>query len=126
MRMIAPLFRLGLGGRLGNGRQWMSCIEIHDLAAMVAASLRDPSLSGPVNAVMPSPVTNAAFTQAVAREAGRPALFPAPSFALRAALGDLSHLLLDSQRVVPTRLPAGFAYRFGTVEAALRNVFRGS
>jgi len=75
---------------------------------------------------MPSPVTNAAFTQAMAREAGRPALFSAPSFALRAALGDLSHLLLDSQRVVPTRLPAGFAYRFGTVEAALRNVFRGS
>ena len=101
MKLIKPVFRLGLGGRLGSGRQWMSCIEIADLAAMVMTCLHDDSLSGPVNAVMPEPVTNAEFTRALARSAHRPAPFPAPAFALRLVLGDLSHLLLDSQRVVP-------------------------
>lgn len=101
MSLIRPVFRLGLGGRLGSGRQWMSCIEIADLAAMVTTCLHDDSLSGPVNAVMPEPVTNAEFTRAIARSVHRPALFPVPSFALRLVLGDLSHLLLDSQRVVP-------------------------
>jgi uncharacterized protein (TIGR01777 family) len=101
MRLIRPVFRLGLGGRLGSGRQWMSCIEIADLAAMVMTCLHDASISGPVNAVMLEPVTNAEFTRAVARSVHRPALFPVPAFALRLALGDLSHLLLDSQRVVP-------------------------
>jgi NAD dependent epimerase/dehydratase family enzyme len=79
----------------------MSCIEIADLAAMAMTCLHDESRSGPVNAVMPEPVTNAEFTRAVARSVHRPALFPVPAFALRLALGDLSHLLLDSQRVVP-------------------------
>ena len=102
MKLIKPVFRLGLGGRLGSGRQWMSCIEIADLAAMVMTCLHDDSLSGPVNAVMPEPVTNAEFTRAIARSVHRPALFPVPAFALRLVLGDLSHLLLDSQRVVPS------------------------
>jgi uncharacterized protein (TIGR01777 family) len=101
MRLIRPVFRLGLGGRLGSGRQWMSCIEIADLATMVTTCLHNESLSGPVNAVMPEPVTNAEFTRAVARSVHRPALFPVPAFVLRLALGDLSHLLLDSQRVAP-------------------------
>ncbi len=125
MRLIKPVFRMGLGGRLGSGRQWMSCIEIADLAAMVMTCLHDGSISGPVNAVMPEPVTNGDFTKAAARAAHRPALLPAPAFALRLGLGDLSHLMLDSQRVVPKRLADfGFNYRFGTVESAMKEVFR--
>ena len=125
MSLIRPVFRLGLGGRLGSGRQWMSCIEIADLAAMVTTCLHDDSLSGPVNAVMPEPVTNADFTRAIARSVHRPALFPVPSFALRLALGDLSHLLLDSQRVVPARLRReGFTYRYPTLGVAMEEVFR--
>ena len=125
MGLIKPLFRGALGGRLGSGHQWMSCIEVGDLAAAAARCLRDEGIRGPVNAVMPDPVTNSAFTHAAARAAHRPALFPAPAFALRAALGDLSHLLLDSQRVVPRRLEAlGFDYRFGTIDSAMGEVFR--
>jgi uncharacterized protein (TIGR01777 family) len=125
MRLIRPVFRLGLGGRLGSGRQWMSCIEIADLATMVTTCLHNESLSGPVNAVMPEPVTNAEFTRAVARSVHRPALFPVPAFVLRLALGDLSHLLLDSQRVVPRRFQKeGFKYRFPLIDSAMEEVFR--
>jgi len=102
----------------------MSCIEISDLAAMVATCLHEGSLSGSVNAVQPEPVTNKNFTLSIARSAHRPALFPAPAVALRLLLGDLSHLLLDSQRVVPgCFLRHGFAYRFPSVESALKEVF---
>ena len=125
MKLIRPLFRLGLGGRLGNGKQWMSCIEVDDLASMVLKCLHDDSISGPVNAVMPDPITNDGFTRAAAHAARRPALFPAPAFALRVMLGDLSHLLLDSQRVIPKAAAAcGFRYRFGTVNSAMEEVFR--
>ena len=125
MKLIRPLFRLGLGGRLGDGKQWMSCIEVDDLASMVLACLHDDSIRGPVNAVMPETITNAGFTRAAARAARRPAPFPAPAFALRMMLGDLSHLLLDSQRVVPKGpAPCGFRYRFGTVDSAMEEVFR--
>jgi uncharacterized protein (TIGR01777 family) len=125
MKLIKPLFRMGLGGRLGSGRQWMSCIEVDDLASMVMVCLHDDSISGPMNAVMPEPVTNAEFTKAAARAVHRPSFLPAPAFALRLALGDLSHLLLDSQRVVPKRFADfGFHYRFGTVDSAMKEVFR--
>ena len=124
MKLIAPVFRLGLGGRLGSGRQWMSCIEVHDLADIIMECLRNDSLHGPVNAVMHQPVTNRDFTHLVAQSAGRPALFPAPAFALRLLLGDLSHLLLDSQRIIPSRLKGlGFPYCAGTLQEALKQVF---
>lgn len=120
MKLVAPIFRAGLGGRLGSGRQWMSCISVDDLALMVAESLRNESISGALNAVMPSPVTNAEFTRAVARGVRRPAIFPVPAWLLRLTLGDLSHLLLDSQRVIPKRLEEhGFRYRYPTLEAAV-------
>jgi uncharacterized protein (TIGR01777 family) len=123
MRLIRPVFRLGLGGRLGSGRQWMSCIEIADLAAMVTICLHDETFSGPVNAVMPEPVTNAEFTRAVALSVRRPTLFPVPSFALRLGLGDLSHLLLDSHRVVPRALSGkGYRYRYPDVGSAFASV----
>jgi uncharacterized protein (TIGR01777 family) len=125
MKLIKPVFRLGLGGRLGSGTQWMPCIEVEDLAAMVSTCLHDVQFKGPVNAVMPEPVTNSDFTRAAAHAARRPALFPAPAFALRLGLGDLSRLLLDSQRVVPGRfLQSGFPYRFAKVGAAMEEIFR--
>ena len=125
MKLIGSVFRAGLGGRLGSGRQWMSCIGVDDLAAMVMECLHDDSISGPMNAVMPEPVTNAEFTKAVSRAVHRPAFLPAPAFALRLLLGDLSHLMLDSQRVVPGRFAGhGFRYRFDSVGSAMEEMFR--
>jgi uncharacterized protein len=121
MRFLKPLFRLGLGGRLGSGRQWMSCIEVGDLAAIIADCLHDDAVRGAVNAVMPHPVTNREFTAEVARACRRPAIVPAPSLLLRFFLGDLSHLLLDSQRILPAVLTRrGFAYGCPTVGTAVR------
>ena len=120
MKLIGPIFRAGLGGRLGSGRQWMSCVAVQDLAQMVSESLHNDAISGPMNAVMPEPVTNAEFTRALASALNRPAFFPVPAFALRLFLGDLSHLLLDSQQVIPKRFGEfGFQYRFSKVEDAL-------
>ena len=120
-----PVFRAGLGGNLGSGRQWMSCIEIDDLAVMVLECLHNDSISGPMNAVMPEPVTNAEFTKAAGRAAHRPAFFPAPAFALRLMLGDLSHLMLDSQRIIPKRFEGlSFPYQYRNAGAAMTEVFR--
>jgi uncharacterized protein (TIGR01777 family) len=125
MQLIKPVVRAGLGGRLGSGRQWMSCIEVEDLASMVIECLHNDSISGPVNAVMPHPVTNEEFTKAAGKAAHRLTLFPAPSFAIRLGLGDLSHLLLDSQRVIPKRFQQiQFPYRYETVGDAMKEVFR--
>jgi hypothetical protein len=124
MKLIAPVFQAGLGGRLGTGNQWMSCIGVEDLASMILACLHDETLRGAINAVMPEPLTNSRFTQAVAAAARRPALIPAPAFALRLLLGDLSHLLLDSARIIPSRFAKkGFAYRHPTVAEAVKQVF---
>jgi uncharacterized protein (TIGR01777 family) len=125
MQLIKPVVRAGLGGRLGSGRHWMSCIEVEDLASMVIECLHNDSISGPVNAVMPHPVTNEEFTKAAGKAAHRLTLFPAPSFAIRLGLGDLSHLLLDSQRVIPKRFQQiQFPYRYETVGDAMKEVFR--
>ena len=125
MKLIKPVFRTGLGGCLGSGRQWMSCIEVDDLASMVLVCLQNDAISGPMNAVMPEPVTNAEFTKATARAAHRPALFPAPAFALRLMLGDLSHLMLDSQRIIPERFNGlSFPYHYRDITTAMGEVFR--
>lgn len=124
MKLIGPLFRAGLGGKLGSGKQWMSCIKVEDLAAIIGECLRNDALSGGVNAVMPEAVTNAEFTRAIAVALHRPAILPAPAWGLRLALGDLSHLLLDSQRIAPKRLTSErFLYRYPTVAAAMERLF---
>jgi len=125
---LAPLvavFRFGLGGPLGDGRQWWSWVHIEDVAAAVLFALRTPSLSGPVNVVGPHPVPNREFARVLARVLRRPALLPAPAFALRLALGRqmADELLLSSQRVLPARLQAhGFRFRWAELEPALRDV----
>lgn len=121
MRLIAPIFKLGLGGKLGSGRQWMSCIHVDDVAGMILWALENNTVRGPLNAVNPDPVRNADFTQILARVLHRLAILPAPAFALRLALGELSHLLLDSVRVRPTKAMAlGYRYRHPTLEEGFR------
>lgn len=117
MRLIAPIFKLGLGGKLGSGRQWMSCIHVDDVAGMILWALENKTVRGPLNAVNPDPVRNADFTQILARVLHRLAILPSPAFVLRLALGELSHLLLDSVRVRPTKAMAlGYRYRHPTLE----------
>lgn len=118
MQLIAPVFKLGGGGPLGNGRQWMSCVHVEDVAGIILHAVENDAVSGPLNAVIPEPVRNADFTKAIARAVHRPAFFPAPAFLIRTALGELSHLLLDSQRVVPTAtLATGYPFRHATMDA---------
>lgn len=118
---LLPLFKFGVGGRLGSGRQWMSWIALADhLAAMRFLATRD-DISGPVNVTAPEPVRNAEFTKALARAVHRPAFFPVPSPALRAVFGGFADEgPLASQRVVPGRLEAaGFVFNFDDIDAAL-------
>ena len=125
LKLIGPLFKLGLGGKLGNGRQWMSPVHVEDVAGIIVWALKNDSLSGPVNAVMPEPVRNLEFTRELARCVSRPAILPAPAFALRLALGELSHLMLDSTRVAPkVALQMGYEYQFPTLPSALVNAVR--
>jgi uncharacterized protein (TIGR01777 family) len=118
---VLPLFRLGLGGRLGSGRQWMSWIALPDEIAALRFLLSRDDISGPVNLTAPEPVRNRDYTKAIGRAVRRPALAVVPPVALRAALGGFADEgVLVSQRVVPTRLEdAGFAFTFGDIDAAL-------
>jgi len=120
-----PLFRAGLGGRLGSGRQWLSWITLEDEVAVVVRVLGDATLVGPVNACSPSPVTNAQFTRTLARVLHRPAIARVPRIALRAFLGGelADELVLASQRAVPARLlAAGFSFGLDALEGALASV----
>ncbi len=118
---MAPMFRLGLGGRLGSGRQWMSWVSLDDIVAAAMFALKTPQLVGAVNVTAPHPVTNTEFTRALARHLRRPAVLPAPAFALRIALGPMAdEALLASQRAVPSKLlAAGFQFMHPTVDEAL-------
>ena len=124
---LAPLllpFRLGLGGRIGSGRQYMSWIHIDDLVAGLQHALDRSDLTGPFNAVAPNPVSNTEFTQTLARVLHRPAFLPLPALILRVALGELAQpLLLDSTRVTPTRLDStGFHFTYPDLEEALTSL----
>ena len=122
-RMLPP-FRLGVGGRLGDGRQWMSWIHADDLARLYRHAIETP-LDGPCNAVAPGPVTNSTFTAELARALHRPAAFPVPAFALKAMFGEMAAMLLTGQRVVPAAaLAAGFQFRHGELPAALEDLLR--
>ena len=117
-RML-PLFRFGLGGKLGNGKQWWSWITLHDQIRAIAFLL-EHNISGPVNITSPNPVTNQEFTSALARALHRPALFPAPAIALRIALGGFSSEILGSKKVTPAVLAeAGFIWDYPHITSAL-------
>lgn len=113
-------FALGLGGRLGDGQQWVPWIQLDDLVALLRFALDEESLSGPLNAVGPAPARNAELTAALSRVLRRPALIPVPGFAIRLALGELADELLGSKRVLPERaLAAGFRFAHPELEEAL-------
>ncbi len=123
-RMRLP-FSLGLGARLGDGRQWMSWIAMEDYLSIVLRLLEDDGARGPFNMTAPQPVTNATFTSTLAEALHRPALLFAPAPLLRLALGERAPMLLGGQRVLPARLQAaGFRFRHGTLEAALAGLLR--
>ncbi|WP_406252325.1 TIGR01777 family oxidoreductase [Streptomyces atratus] len=122
---LFPLFRAGLGGRLGNGRQYWSFIALHDEVAALRHILDTDSLSGPVNLTGPDPVTNSEVTAAMGRVLHRPTLFTAPAPALRIALGDFAEDVLASQRVLPGQLlDSGFVFAFPGIDAAIRAALR--
>jgi uncharacterized protein len=122
LRKMLPVFRLGLGGRIGDGRQWMSWITLDDLVRVVEHVLFDDTLAGAVNAVAPHPVRNEEFTRALARVLGRPAVLPVAAVILRLALGEMAdELLLSGTRAVPNRLcERGFRFDHAQIEPALR------
>ncbi len=122
-RML-PAFRAGLGGVLGSGSQYMSWIALDDVPGVVLRVLSDETLRGPMNAVVPVPVTNREFTKTLGKVLSRPAVVPVPGFALRIAVGEMADaLLLSSARVVPGRLLAsGHVFRFPELEGALRHL----
>lgn len=118
---LFPLFRAGLGGRMGDGRQYWSFISLHDEVAALRHLVDTPSLSGPVNLTAPEPVTNREVTAAMGRVLRRPTLFAVPAPALKAVLGDFAQDVLGSQRVLPGRLlETGFDFAFPTIDDSIR------
>lgn len=120
MKLIKPVFSLGLGGNLGSGRQWMSGVHVEDVAGAFLWATENDGVTGPVNAVIPEPFRNVEFTRQLAHALHRPAFLPAPAFAMRLILGRLSSLLLDSSRVLPRALKeGGYRYRHPSLTNAL-------
>jgi uncharacterized protein (TIGR01777 family) len=124
-KMLLP-FKLGVGGKIGSGRQWMSWVDIDDVIAAIEWAIERHDARGVYNVTSPEPVRNADFTQTLGRVLRRPAFMPAPAFALRLALGEMAdEALLNGQRVVPARTVAeGFRFAWPALEASLRNALR--
>jgi uncharacterized protein (TIGR01777 family) len=124
-KMLTP-FKLGAGGRIGSGRQWMSWIDLQDMVGAIHHMLKNDLSHGPVNMVAPKPVTNAEFTNTLASVLSRPAIFPMPAFAVKLAFGEMGEaLLLGSQRVEPTKLvTGGYPFRFKTLRDSVENILK--
>jgi uncharacterized protein (TIGR01777 family) len=120
LRKVVPIFRLGLGGRIAGGRQWMSWISADDLVALMRFAVEKP-LRGAVNGVAPAPATNSEFTEKLAAALRRPALFPVPALALKLAYGSMAEVIVGSQRVLPKAAQAaGFEFSQPALDDALR------
>lgn len=121
-KMLTP-FKLGAGGPLGNGRQWMPWIHVADLARLYVHAAETSAIRGPMNAVAPHPVRNTEFTKALARQLHRPAFMPAPYLGLRLLFGEFAQVLFASQRVIPkVALDSGFEFQYPDITAALREI----
>jgi hypothetical protein len=123
--MLLP-FRLGLGGKIGDGRQWLSWVHVDDIVGAIHHILNSDLLRGPVNVVSPRPLTNAEFTKILASVLSRPAIFPMPAFAARLAFGEMAdELLLASQRVEPAKLVAsGYPFQYSALTKALGDILQ--
>jgi uncharacterized protein (TIGR01777 family) len=123
-RLLLP-FKLGVGGAIGSGKQYMPWIHLHDHVDMIAAALSDERFNGPVNVSAPAPVTNRDFGRALGRALHRPAVMPLPGFALKLALGEASSVLLTGQRAVPEKaLGLGFSFQYPEIDSALAEIVR--
>ena len=123
LKKMLPPFRLGLGGRIGNGLQMMSWIHLDDLIHLIVSALENTSYRGIYNAVAPHPVSNGEFTEALGRTLKRPTLFPVPTPILKMIMGDVSSLLLDSQKIVPQRLlEQGHSFLYPKIDDALKHL----
>jgi uncharacterized protein len=125
--MMLP-FRFFAGGKIGSGQQWMSWIALEDVVEILRLAIENGNVRGPINVISPQPVQNAEFTKTLATAMHRPALLPAPAFALRLVLGEMADaLLLSSQRVLPQRLQKlGYNFQYADLSAALKNVLKQS
>ena len=123
LKKMLPPFRMGMGGRIGDGRQWVSWIHLEDLVSLIRFAIENAVVSGPMNASAPEPVRNAEFTEQLARAVHRPAILPIPKFALRILFGEMAQVVLASQRVLPKAAhKAGFGFRFPRLGDALRDI----
>ena len=121
-KMLTP-FKLGAGGPLGNGRQWMPWVHVADLARLYVHAADHGEIRGPMNAVSPQPVRNTEFTKALARQLHRPAFMPAPYLGLRLVFGEFAQVLFASQRVIPkVALDTGFIFQYPDITSALREI----
>ncbi|HZQ96378.1 MAG TPA: TIGR01777 family oxidoreductase [Candidatus Sulfotelmatobacter sp.] len=123
---MLPAFKMGVGGKIGDGRQWMSWIDVQDLVGAIHHILKSDLLHGPVNMVAPKPVTNAEFTRTLASVLSRPAIFPVPAPVVKFLFGEMGEtVLLGSQRVEPTQLVStGYPFRFRNLRASLENTLK--
>jgi len=124
LKKLLPIFKLGLGGPIGNGKMVMSWIHVDDLVNIIMKSIEDSRYQGVFNAVSPNPISNADFTKAFGKSIKRPTLFPVPPLALKLAMGEMASLALDSQKVYPQRLTElGHEFMFPNIETALEDIF---
>lgn len=121
LEKMLPIFKLGLGGPVGSGKQYMSWIHVEDLASMYIEALKNNSLKGVLNGTAPYPSTNGDFSKLLGKVLRRPAFLPAPSFALHVAFGEMSQILLEGQKVLPVKFKEhNFRFRYPTLEMALK------
>jgi len=121
LKEMLPPFRMGVGGPIGSGQQWMSWIHRDDLVEMILWSLTNEAVRGPINGVAPTPCRNLEFSKSLGRVLHRPAILPAPAFALKILFGEMAGVVLSSQRVVPSvAVAGGFQFRYAGLEDALR------
>jgi hypothetical protein len=114
---------MGVGGRIGSGRQWVSWIHLDDLTALIAFLLKESTVRGAFNAVSPHPVTNREFTRALARAVNRPAILPVPGFALKLLFGEMASVIRASQRAIPdAAIRAGFTFDYPDIFGALAQI----
>jgi uncharacterized protein (TIGR01777 family) len=123
---MLPPFRMGIGGKIGSGKQWMSWIALDDVVGGIKFALKNDSIRGPVNFVAPNPVTNAEFTKTLGKALSRPTIFPIPAFGLRLLFGEMADaLLLSSQRVEPQKLQRSeYPFSHPQLDPALRHILK--